>query len=605
MVQHARPRGGRLRLSLLLFLTACASEPAHEILIPADGAELGHRGLVSVVIDLESRERNDVQLSIDGRDLESLLPVTRRRISFLGGGFDYITTVDLSDLDEGTHRLRAKIGNNKAVVQVVVPERHRVDLSLVDETGSPIFGRVFVFKDGEPMDLTSGLGMDHHRRDADVSAVDCMEGVCAVFLEPGEYELLGWRGLRGGLTRSELVLTEDIAIEIAVPLEIPTPGEMSSDMHIHTGKSGDSWVPLWLRYESLAASGIDRFVITDHLHLGDPELLFDGMGMPEDFGVRGAEMDLRVFVDGESRSGGHMNVFPLSVLAEDVLPPTTTQPPAVTLASYRAADLAGEAPIIIQLNHPRGIHFRPELEPQPQWQLFDRMGFEHDQAIGQGANAWMGTAPAPTKPPGIDFDAVEVLNRFSVTLYDEVRADWFALLDQGVFIVGTGNSDSHGLSVEMAGMTSTLVRTDDTAIAPWTEALRSGHARVTSGVFVEIDLDGSRSGDIRVGGDGSVSIHVQAPSWVPVSEARLIQDGVEVWSMPLTDDLRDGDGVLDASFSVPITVAADGWIVAEAGFEVGVVPDDLGIYGKIAPGYVPVGFTNPVLLDVAGDGWAP
>ncbi|MCO4746343.1 MAG: PHP domain-containing protein [Proteobacteria bacterium] len=594
-----------MRLLPWLLLVGCAQEGGHYFEVPAEGAELGHRGLIPVIVHLESPELNDVRLAVNGRGLDELLPITRRRISFMGEGHDWIATVDLGHLKTGTYTLRARVGGTVSTVEVVVPERNRIDLELVDEASNPVAGRVFVFRDGEPMDLSSGFGIDHNQRDIDVSAVDCLEGECVVFLEPGDYELLGWRGLRGGLTRVPLTVDADQTVQLAVPIEVPTPGELASDLHIHTGRSGDSWVPLWLRYESLASAGLDRFVLTDHHNPAKPSELFAGTGIAEDFGVLGVERDLRVGIDGESRAGGHMNVFPLASGVSDLIPPVQTEPPATTLAAYREAPIAEEVPVVLMLNHPRGIHFRPEREPQPQWQLFNRMGFDHTVPFGSGVNAWMGVPTEDEKPPGIDFDAVEVVNRFSIQLYEEVRADWFELLNRGVFMVGTGNSDSHGLSVEMAGMTATLVRTEDEAIAPWTEALREGRARVTSGVFVDLTLEGATAGDIRVGGDAEATVRVQAPSWVPSERVAVIQDGVEVWSAVLTETDRDANGVLDRTFTVPLTIAADGWVIAEAGFAVGEIPEDLGVYGQIAPGYVPVGFTNPVRLDVEGLGWDP
>ena len=57
-------------------------------------------------------------------------------------------------------------------------------------------------------------------------------------------------------------------------------------------------------------------------------------------------------------------------------------------------------------------------------------------------------------------------------------------------------------------------------------------------------------------------------------------------------------------------MAADSWVVAEAGWP---LEDDAttspvveGLYGLVAPGYVPIGFTNPVRIDADGDGeWRP
>ena len=43
----------------------------------------------------------------------------------------------------------------------------------------------------------------------------------------------------------------------------------------------------------------------------------------------------------------------------------------------------------------------------------------------------------------LDFDAIEVMNGDSYAQYLAMRADWYALLRQGVRRTGTANSDSH------------------------------------------------------------------------------------------------------------------------------------------------------------------
>ena len=85
-------------------------------------------------------------------------------------------------------------------------------------------------------------------------------------------------------------------------------------------------------------------------------------------------------------------------------------------------------------------------------------------------------------------------------------------------------------------------------------------------------------------------------------------DGEVVVTRALTKADRNADGSLDltAAWPVAITPGADQWVVAEAGWPLDRgYPDDtsvLGTYALVVPGYLPMGFTNPVFIDGNDDG---
>jgi len=58
--------------------------------------------------------------------------------------------------------------------------------------------------------------------------------------------------------------------------------------------------------------------------------------------------------------------------------------------------------------------------------------------------------------------------------------------------------------------------------------------------------------------------------------------------------------------ALEIPVRDDTWILAEAGQPLSApeTPEG-GIYGALAPGFVPIAFTNPVYVDRTGNGWRP
>ena len=133
---------------------------------------------------------------------------------------------------------------------------------------------------------------------------------------------------------------------------------------------------------------------------------------------------------------------------------------------------------------------------------------------------------------------------------------------------------------------------------------------VSTGPILELAVlsDGRwyRPGEGDVSGATAVRVRVQAAPWVPVPEVRLIANG-EVVQRILLPAPRVGES-LDWERVWPLSPAQDSWVSAEAGWplEAHVAPVSWpgGAYAKVAPGYVPVGFTNPVRIDVDGGGWS-
>ncbi|MBW1877438.1 MAG: PHP domain-containing protein, partial [Deltaproteobacteria bacterium] len=399
------------------------------------------------------------------------------------------------------------------------------------------------------------------------------------------------------------------------------PEHLAADLHVHTGRSYDSFLPDRLRWQSLLAAGLDVVVVTDHNEVVDPAPGLDvvtGQGSPL-HGLPGVEHDLR-HPTSANWDLGHMNAFP--VLGSDVAPLPKKELEVIgrALGDFRVRQERNPYPgvgseVVLQLNHARGIHFFPDRPPnRGAWPLFERVGFDRDVPVGEGSNGWMLEADPATGATAMDFDALEIVNRFSWELYLDLRQDWFVFLNQGFFMTGTGNSDSHAMEVEVAGFPVNLVRAPRPApgealdAGAFVGALRQGAVLVSTGPVVDLVLEtpfgASSPGDVvSFTGTALARVRVQAAPWVPVDEVRLVVGGdvVQRWEVPVPEP---GEPV-DMEVVWPIGIAADTWVIAEAGWPLesnGAQPYVGGDYGLVAPGYVPLGFTNPVRIDGDGDG---
>lgn len=563
------------------------------------------------------------ELFVDGALVEST-PVVVRRRWWEGKGVDLIASIDTTGLSPGPHQLTAVLAptekgrriieSNDAGAALEIstsftfqPRPHRVTFRVEDGDGDARFARVQIFNsDGTPVDLGSpqDAAADPSKRDSPRNSLFVPPSGSTEFLSPGEYRVLASGGIRDGVDDREISIYGSQNLVLKVPAVIETPGVLSADLHVHTAASSDAFVPDTQRFRSLAAADIDVAVISDHNRLRDPIPALKLLGMSDAIStITGVEF--RVGKSGESI--GHGNAFPLLADAPAVRP--GDRPPAEVFDAWRqhAAShpvSADGGPPLIQLNHPRGIQFDPDKEHRfDAHGLFSELSFDATKSLADQSDSRLRKLSKLNNNSVLSVDAIEVLNRFSIVGWRAVRADWFALLNRGHRITGTGNADSHSLHLEPVGFPVNLVDVSQTGPGGFTDSIRSGRVAVSSGPIVSmVVVDGTEGllpvHDLRsVSGQVEVVIRVQAPGWVPVEEMRLIVNGQVVHRQPL------GSLGADKTWRYSLELVEDAWLLAEAGWPLYRDDRPTGtVYAKVAPGHVPIGFTNPIWLDANGDG---
>jgi hypothetical protein len=475
---------------------------------------------------------------------------------------------------------------------------------------------------------------DPGERDVGLHSILAVDGHARVYLDRARYRLLATRGLRHdvGAAWIDCSSSDRVEVELEVQRVVDTPGWLTTDLHVHSGRSADAYVPDRVRYRSAVVAGLDVIVMTDHNMVIDPAVPLDeislegGEGVPVVRGLPGVEARLGMS-DPENEededSYGHLNAFPLD--PDQPLPETHNEQVSEHIVAFRerqrVAPFEGsEDGVVLQLNHPRGIQFAVDEEPRTKVHaLFNQLGFDREEPVESDGNDWL----VRTELPGnsiLDLDAVEVLNRFSWPLYLEVRADWFALLNQGFSLTATGNSDSHAFEVEQLGLPMNLVACPASGsldVACFVDAVQGGNLTVTSGPVVDLWVGHGQRGvgpgeSLTAPGQVTVRARVRAAPWVPVSEVRLVRNGAVV-DVQIVDGGRMEPGstreMLDRELEWTLDLDRDSWLLVEAGWpleaELPENPEDaLGDYALLAPGYTPVGFTNPVRVDADGVmGW--
>lgn len=200
-----------------------------------------------------------------------------------------------------------------------------------------------------------------------------------------------------------------------------------------------------------------------------------------------------------------------------------------------------------------------------------------------------------------DFSLIEILSGNHYNEYLQVREDWFNILLEGNKKFAMGGSGYNLVAPYFAGSPRTFVQyTED----PFNEdnflkEFALGHSFISSGPYLTVTIEGKTPGNdvTKSNGKVQVNIKVQAPSWVPVDELRIIVNG----GVAETIDLSTKTGNLRYSDVIEVDVpdVPNSFIVVECGASIGEIASGVfpgGDFNLIYPGIQPIAFTNPFFI---------
>lgn len=432
-------------------------------------------------------------------------------------------------------------------------------------------------------------------------------------LRPGKYNLYATRGFEYSVARAEADLSRpgaQITVKLSLSKVIETPGMMSGDFHVHSVASADSALAQEQRVISFVAEGVDLLIATDHDNLTDYAPIISKLNLQDRVAsIVGVEATSAFRIRATPFTIGHYNAWPLRY---DFNSPRRG---AARDEGIRPRDLferlraISDGDSLIQVNHGRSG------EPDGEASYFNALGLDFATPLAYNPSKPLTESPNSlllTPNSGgirdIDFDAMELLNGHDYREYLLLRADWFSLLNQGYPKTATANSDTH-LKADLPGYPRNYIFLDDpTAERADNRTLITQIARRrvmgTTGPIILIDANSAKPGDVLTDTDGAVTLTIKilAADWVPVSEARVFANGEQVEAFkvaPTTQTVR-------LEQTITMTLEKDTWLVAEAGVplpERAKPPEPPGgLYNIIAPGFVPLAFTNPVFIDADGNG---
>jgi hypothetical protein len=438
-------------------------------------------------------------------------------------------------------------------------------------TGKALPVRVQVIPSVAPTSTPEAFGVQDEE-DGRLHQEFAVSGDARLVVPPGDHRVIVSRGYEWELHDVTVTAAAGQTVEVAASLahSVDTTGSMCGDFHIHSHFSADSNDPAEHKVKGAIADGLDIPVSSEHEWVLDFQPIVEDLGMTEwAFGV--AAEELTTF------SWGHFGVVPLT---PDASAPNAGAVPWVDSSPSevfgRVRDRAEKPALIV--NHPSGSGFGA---------YFGVAGFDRAQGAGTDKALWSD-----------NFDAVEVFNDSDFEANrEESVADWFSLLSHGYDVWAIGSSDSHHLRGSPVGYPRTCMwfgHDDPKQLSPNAvrDGILSGASTISGGLFMTVaGPNGERPGQqISTGGSPvTITVSVEAPSWIDADTLETIVNGVTVSTEPL---LPLGAGP-SKKFVNEVAVSIDAaarrtWVVFHAKGEADLAP--------LHPGRRPFAVSNPVFL---------
>jgi hypothetical protein len=600
-------------------------------------------------IRVSAAERSDVVqsgLTVDSGDNPIVVPPMSPR---------GLVQFGVREKTKGRPAIPAKLVFKGAAAGTVDPRFHR-DLAAKlgdDDVGSETFGGTQRGPDGD----ARGQG----------NVVYTATGTGSIHVRPGTYDVYATRGPEYGVARKRVVVTSGrtATVDFRLKRVIRPRNALGADFHVHSGRSLDSSAPLEDRVVSFAGEGVEVMISTDHDKQVDYAPVIASLGLGTRIAsIPGLEVTGSVpNPPAFPNSIGHINAWPLPVAKDarrdGAIDDEYVAPNWLFSRLRRAAGDNG----VIQYNHPRAgvsgltsIGFFNSIGCSRCSNAIDTacttdadcgggectcVGFQPDRPLDMPPNDILlddgvlgpGTTANPMGVRNLDFDVMEIANGAKVgdyASYLQVREDWFALMAQGRFKAGSGVSDSHRITVEHAGWPRSYVlgiKDDPAALdtGAFDSSVKAGRLVVSAGPWIEVTARGQGTagpGQTVASSTGAIrlKIDVRSPAWIPVDEVRVVTirrfgpGGVETRTYGASSkprvrgvpkNFQSSGGTSRFHASIGITYASDYFVIVEAGPKLdAATPTSPEIVNVVEPDVVPLAFTNPIFVDVGGNGFS-
>lgn len=431
-------------------------------------------------------------------------------------------------------------------------------------------------------------------------------GHVAQSLQPGQYTLHVSRGPEYSAEEISVTIEPGQVTSLPVTLYrlIDTTGWVSADFHSHSTPSGDNTGSQLGRVLNLVCEHIEFAPCTEHNRVDTYQPHFDALKInPWISSVSGMELT------GSPLPLNHQNAFPIHhhPHRQDGGAPVTDGDVATQIRRLASWDNGSDK--LIQQNH-----------PDIGWLFYDKNGDgEHDQGHADGV-AFIDVMEI--HPVDRVLQTGTLTGMTAETAKSNRIFKWLQLLNQGFRIPGVVNTDAH-YNYHGSGWLRNWIQssTDDPAKIDHMEmvhASEQGRVVMSNGPFLEMWASNSENQKVTVGQDLAakskevkLEINVQCPNWHRVDTVFVLLNGRSRKDLIFTSEshpelfAEQGTGSRRTqSFQkiIDLKLEADTHIIAVTGGTENTLGPVLGPQFENRP---PAALTNPIFVDVDGDGFTP
>ena len=491
----------------------------------------------------------------------------------------------------GEKTVSVALTNERVVTQVELPEPGYVTAKVSDGEGKLIPAKVqFNGNDVDDPDFgpdTKSYGV----RNCQYTGTGMVEAL----LSPGEYQVIISRGPEYDADFQTITVAagETTSIESKLIRSVQTDGWISVDYHSHSSPSGDNTSDQFGRVLNLLAEHIEFAPCTEHNRISTYAPHLKRL-KAEEFMATCTGMELT----GRPLPINHQNAFPLHhhPHTQDGGGPTTLQNPVAQIE--RLAMWDGGSEKLIQENHPNleQIWADKDLNGEEDAGFKKMFGFMDVIEVHPPADI---LAPPGTK----------------TGQYGNVIQSWLRMINKGYRIPGVVNTDAH-YNFHGSGWLRNYVKSSsdspsDIGTMEMVHESEHGHVIMTTGPYLEVTAS---SGDATaIAGDDlkatdnkvSLKVRVQCPNWFDINRVQVVINGRMSADHNFTRRTTAGkfdNGVVKFDETIEVELEQDAHII------VATIGDGLKLGPVMGPDHgedVPVALTNPIFVDVDGDGFTP
>jgi hypothetical protein len=432
-----------------------------------------------------------------------------------------------------------------------------------------------------------------------VNLVYSENGRFTVPINPGQYEALVSYGPEYDVVRLPLTVDKAKSTSLKATLKraFTTPGWVSADFHSHSTPSGDNTADQRGRVLNLLCEHIEYAPCTEHNRIDSYMPHLKALGGEKLMGTcTGIELT------GTPLPLNHHNSFPLKMKprTQDNGAPTTDLDPAKQIR--RLAEWDDKAEKLVQQNHPDigWLFFDKDGDGKPDEGYKDGIAFMHVIEVHPIHEV------LTFKPTRIYADPSGKKIEYNHTVFN-----WLQLLNQGHRIPGVVNTDAH-YNFHGSGGLRNYVRCDVTVpgdIKPLeiVRPSKKGNLIMSNGPFLDVKLNDAIPGDdIRLDkGQGKLTMRVYCPNWFDIDRVQVLLNGRADPTLNFTRQSHNQhftDKPLRFDHTVDLKLAKDAHVIVVAIGE----QLELGeVMGPMWGRHKPTAISNPIYVDVDGDGFKP